>query len=169
MRRRTAREKRNRENRTHFPRRVTWFDRFPYPCSRLRVLCPLFLWERAGGREATSLDRARHARGLAARTLASSEIPDALARRLAWLASEQHKSVEQVAIEQLEGLLEPATENLEEQYERFFQQSGLFVEQLAEEKQRYEAISEERLKELAAKLRGAGPLSEVIIAERDRT
>jgi len=48
------------------------------------------------------------------------EIHDALARRLAWLASEQNKSVEQVAIEQLEALLEPATENLEEQYERFF-------------------------------------------------
>jgi predicted transcriptional regulator len=97
------------------------------------------------------------------------EIPDALARRLAWLASEQNKSVEQVCVEQLQSLLELATENLEEQYERFFQQSGLFVEQLVEEKQRYEAISEERLKELAAKLRGAGPLSEVIIAERDRT
>ena len=65
------------------------------------------------------------------------EIPDALARRLASLASEQKKSVEQVAVEQLESLLEPAAENLAEQYERFFQQSGLFVEPLAEEKQRY--------------------------------
>ncbi len=97
------------------------------------------------------------------------EIPDALARRLAWLASEQKKSVEQVVVEQLESLLEPAVENLEEQYERFFQQSGLFVERLAEEKQRYQAVSEERLKELAAKLGAAGPLSEVIVAERDRT
>jgi hypothetical protein len=97
------------------------------------------------------------------------EIPEALARRLAWLASEQHKSVGQVAIEQLETLLEPATENLEEQYERFFQQSGLFVERLTEEKQRYQAVSEERSKELAAKLGAAGPLSEVIIAEQDWT
>jgi predicted transcriptional regulator len=96
-------------------------------------------------------------------------IPDALARRLAWLASEQNKSVEQVAVEQLESLLEPAAENLEEQYERFFQQSGLFVERLAEEKQRYQVVSEERLKELAAKLGAAGPLSEVIVAERGRT
>jgi hypothetical protein len=63
-------------------------------------------------------------------------------------------------------LLEPAGENLEEKYERFFQQSGLFVERLAEEEQRYQAISEERLKELAAKLGAAGPLSEVIVAER---
>jgi predicted transcriptional regulator len=97
------------------------------------------------------------------------EIPEALARRLAWLASEQKKSVEQVAVEQLESLLEPAAEHLEETYERFFQQSGLFVERLAEEKQRYQAVSEERLKELAAKLGAAGPLSDVIIAERDRT
>jgi predicted transcriptional regulator len=97
------------------------------------------------------------------------EIHDALARRLVWLASEQNKSVEQVAIEQLEALLEPATENLEEQYERFFQQSGLFVERRAEDKPRYQAVSEKRLKELAAKLGAAGPLSEVIIAERERT
>jgi hypothetical protein len=96
------------------------------------------------------------------------EIPDALARRLARLASEQNKSVEQVAIEQLESLLEPATENLEGQYERFFQQSGLFTERPAGEKRRYQAVSEERLKELAAKLGAAGPLSEVIIAERGR-
>ena len=49
------------------------------------------------------------------------EIPDALARHLAWLASEQNKSVEQVAVEQLTSLLERATESLEERYERFFQ------------------------------------------------
>ncbi|MCI0420418.1 MAG: hypothetical protein L0312_14540 [Acidobacteria bacterium] len=96
------------------------------------------------------------------------DIPDALAQRLTWLASAQNKSVEQVAVEQLEYLLGPAVENLEERYERFFQQSGLFVERRAEEKQRYQAISEERLKELAAKLGAAGPLSEVIVAERDR-
>jgi hypothetical protein len=73
------------------------------------------------------------------------EIPDALAQRLAWLASEQKKSVEQVAVEQLESLLEPAAANLEGQYERFFRQSGLFVERLAEEHQRYQAVSQERL------------------------
>jgi predicted transcriptional regulator len=96
------------------------------------------------------------------------EIPDAVARRLARLASEQNKSVEQVVVEQLASLLEPGGENLEEQYERFFQQSGLFVERLAVLKQRYQAVSEERLKELAAKLGAAGPLSEVIVAERGR-
>jgi hypothetical protein len=94
------------------------------------------------------------------------EIPEALAQHLAWLASEQKKSVEQVAAEQLASLLEPAAENLEGKYARFFQQSGLFVERLAEEKSRYQAVSEARLQELAAKLGAAGPLSEVIVAER---
>ena len=69
------------------------------------------------------------------------EIPEALAQHLARLASEQHKSIEQVAVEHLESLLEPPAENLEERYARFFQQSGLFVERLAEEKQRYQAVS----------------------------
>ncbi len=38
------------------------------------------------------------------------EIPDALAQRLAWLAAEQEKSVEQVALERLAPLLESSTE-----------------------------------------------------------
>jgi len=103
-----------------------------------------------------------------AMTQLTIEIPDALAQHLAWLASEQKKSVEQVAVEQLESLLAPAAENLEEKYERFFQQSGLFVERLAEEKQHSQTVSETRLQELAAKLGAAGPLSEVIIEERGR-
>ena len=103
-----------------------------------------------------------------AMTQLTIEISEALARRLAWLASEQKKSVEQVAVEQLEFLLEPAAGNLEEKYARFFQQSGLFVERLAADKQRYQAVSEARLKALAAKLGAAGPLSKVIVAERDR-
>lgn len=39
-------------------------------------------------------------------------IPDELAQRLTWLASEQKKSVERIALEQLESLLEPPLENL---------------------------------------------------------
>jgi predicted transcriptional regulator len=103
-----------------------------------------------------------------AMTQLTIEIPDALARRLAWLASEQKKSVEQVIVEQLECLLAPAAENLPDKYERFLRESGLFVERPAEEKQRYQAVSNARLKELAAKLGTAGPLSDAIIAERDR-
>jgi len=97
------------------------------------------------------------------------EIPDVLAQRLAWLAAEQKKSVEQVALERLASLLEPPTENLQEQYERFFKESGLFIEVPEEEKRRYQPVSEERLRELAAKLGAAGPLSEVIIEERERS
>jgi predicted transcriptional regulator len=103
-----------------------------------------------------------------AMTQLTIDLPDALARRLAWLASEQKKSVEQVAVEQLESILALAAESLEEKYARFFQQSGLFVERLAEEQQRYQAVSAERLQELAAKLGAAGPLSAVIVAERER-
>jgi hypothetical protein len=40
------------------------------------------------------------------------EIPEALAQRLAWLAAEQKKSVEQVALERLSSLLEIPKENL---------------------------------------------------------
>ena len=50
----------------------------------------------------------------------------------------------------------------------FFQQSGLFVERVSEEKQHSQTVSETQLKELAAKLGAAGPLSEVIVEERGR-
>jgi hypothetical protein len=103
-----------------------------------------------------------------AMTQLTIDISDALARHLAWLASEQKKSVEQVAVEQLESLLTLAAESREEKYARFFQQSGLFAERLAEEQQRYQAVSAERLQELAVKLGTAGPLSEVIVTERER-
>ena len=39
-------------------------------------------------------------------------IPDELAQRLTWLASEQKKSVERIALERLESLLEPPLESL---------------------------------------------------------
>ncbi len=103
-----------------------------------------------------------------AMTQLTLEMPEELVQRLAWLASEQKKSVEQVVVEQLQSLLEPAAENLEAKYARFLQQSGLFIERLAEEKQHDHAVPGERLQALAAKLGAAGPLSEVIIAERDR-
>lgn len=96
------------------------------------------------------------------------EISDALAQHLARLAAEQKKSVEEVALEQLTSLLEPPKENLDERYNRFFKESGLFIEVREEDKQHYSLASEERLKELAAKLGAAGPLSDVIIEERGR-
>ena len=93
------------------------------------------------------------------------EIPEALAQLLAWLASEQKKSVAQVVVEQLESFLDPTAAHLEEKYARFVQQSGPFVERLTAEKQHYQAVSEVRLKELSAKLGAAGPLSESLRSE----
>lgn len=96
------------------------------------------------------------------------EVPDRLAERLDRLAAKQKKSIEQVAVEQLESVAEPSAEDLKERYERFFKESGLFVEVPDEVKRRYQPMSEERLRELAAKLGAAGPLSEVIIEERGK-
>jgi hypothetical protein len=96
------------------------------------------------------------------------EVPDSMAQQLARLAAEQQKSVEQVALEQLASALETSTESLEERYQRFFRESGLFVEAPEEHERPCAPLSEERLKELAVKLGAAGPLSEVIIEERGK-
>jgi hypothetical protein len=94
------------------------------------------------------------------------EISDALAGQLERMAAAQQKSAEQLAVEQLESAVAPAGGTLEERYERFFKESGLFVEVPEEVKRRYQPMSEEELDKLAAKLGAAGPLSEVIIEER---
>jgi hypothetical protein len=96
------------------------------------------------------------------------EVPDPLAQQLARLAAEQQKTVEQVALEKLASVLATFEEDLEERYERFFQESGLFVEGSTEEANQNPPVSEERLRELATKLGKAGPLSEVILEERGR-
>src|SRR5439155_12154547 len=96
------------------------------------------------------------------------ELPDTLAQWLARRAAEQKKSPEQVALEELTAVRERFTESLDERYERFFRESGLFVEIPEEEKKRHHPLSESALKKLAAKLGAAGPLSEVIIAERGK-
>jgi hypothetical protein len=95
------------------------------------------------------------------------EVTDAQAQRLAQLAAEQKMSVEQMVLEQLASVLEPSSQKREERYEEFLR-SGLFVEVPDEDRRRYQPVSEERLKELAAKLGAAGPLSEVIIEERGK-
>lgn len=94
------------------------------------------------------------------------EVPEALAQRLARLAVAQQKSIEQVAVEHLASLLELATDNLQERYERFFKESGLFVEVPEEEKRRCAAVSEEEREELAHKFGQGKPLSEIILEER---
>jgi hypothetical protein len=69
-------------------------------------------------------------------------------------------------VEQLESAIAPVAMTLEERYERFFKESGLFVQVPEEERRRYQPMSEEHRRELSAKLGAAGPLSEVIIEER---
>jgi hypothetical protein len=94
------------------------------------------------------------------------EISEALAEQLERMAAEQQKSAEQFAVERLESAVAPAAMTLEERYERFFKESGLFVQVPEEVKRRYKPVSEEHRRELAAKLGAAGPLSELIIQER---
>jgi hypothetical protein len=97
------------------------------------------------------------------------EISEALAQQLERMAAEQQKSTQQLAVEQLESAVAPAAMTLQERYERFIKESGLFVEVPEEVKRRYQPVSEKRRRELAAKLGAAGPLSEVIIQERKQT
>lgn len=94
------------------------------------------------------------------------EVPGTLMQQLERLASEEKKRVDQVVLEQLNSLLEPPATSLSERYRQFCNESGLFVRVPEEEKGRYRPLGHERLKELAAKLGAAGPLSEVIIEER---
>jgi hypothetical protein len=96
------------------------------------------------------------------------DVPEEIAERLSRAAAEQNKSVEQLIVEQLAAVSEPAGESLADRYERFIKESGLFRQVSEEEKRRYIPVSEKRLLELAAKLGEAGPLSEVIIADRKR-
>lgn len=94
------------------------------------------------------------------------DVPEELAARLSRAAAEQNKSVEQLIVEQLTTVAEPASESLAERYERLIKESGLFINIPEEERQKHHPVSEERLRELAAEFGKAGPLSEVIIAER---
>jgi hypothetical protein len=96
------------------------------------------------------------------------DVPEEIAERLSRAAAEQNKSVEQLVLERLAAVPEPAGESLAERYERFIKESGLFIDVPEEEKQKYQPVSEERLRELAAEFGKAGPLSEAIIAERKR-
>jgi hypothetical protein len=94
------------------------------------------------------------------------EISEALAERLDRMAAEQQKSPEQLAVERLESAVAPAAMTLGERYERFFRESGLFVQVPEEVKRRYKPVSEKHRRELAAKLGAAGPLSDPIIEQR---
>ena len=93
------------------------------------------------------------------------EVPDELADGLRRLAAEERKSIEQLALERLASVI-PEPPERRQQYARFIRESGLFVQVPEEQKRRYLPVSEERLRELAAKVGSAGPLSQTITEDR---
>lgn len=93
------------------------------------------------------------------------DVPDGLAEGLRRLAAAERKSVEQLAVERLASVI-PAHPGGGEQYARFIEECGLFVQVPEEHKRRFHPVSEARLRELAAKLGSAGPLSQAIIEDR---
>jgi len=93
-------------------------------------------------------------------------LPNALQAQLEQQAASEQKSLEQVVLERLGAVPAVEPDPLKERYEEFVRTSGLFYIPTEEEKRQYTPVSEERLRELAAKLGKAGPLSEVIIEDR---
>ena len=71
-----------------------------------------------------------------------------------------------MVIERLETIPELGEPNLQENYKRFFKESGLFVQVSEEEKRRYKPVSDKEREELARRFSVGKPLSEVIIEER---
>ena len=95
------------------------------------------------------------------------EVPERIMQKLASWALAQGKRIEDAVLERLEEILESEEQNLEERYEAFFRNSGLFVQVSEEEKKRYKPVSEARRRELAIKASvGEKPLSEILIEER---
>jgi len=94
------------------------------------------------------------------------ELPDSLWKRLGVWAWAHKKKVEEVVIERLETI--PALEepNLQQRYERFFQESGLFHRITEEERTRYKPVSDKEREKLARKFSVGKPLSEIILEER---
>jgi len=94
------------------------------------------------------------------------KLPDELWQRLEKRARTQKKRIEEVIIEHLKTIPQIEESDLQEKYERFFKESGLFVQVNDKEKRRYKAVSDREREELARKFSVGKPLSEVIIEER---
>lgn len=97
------------------------------------------------------------------------EIPDKILEPFKTAAQRQHKRVEQLIIEQLK-LISTTVGQLPSRFtevEQLFRQSGLLVRTGLLEKQSEPPLSEEEREHLAQKLAQAGPLSELIISERE--
>jgi len=76
------------------------------------------------------------------------------------------KGVEEVVIEHLKTIPQIEESDVQEEFERFFKESGLFVQVSDEKKSRYTPVGETEREELARKFSIGKPLSEVIIEER---
>jgi len=97
------------------------------------------------------------------------EIPDKLLESFKIAAQRKNTQVEQLIIEQL-ALISRTVEEptpLAVSVEQLFRQSGLLVRTEPLEKQSESPLSEAEQERLAQKLSQAGPLSELIISERE--
>lgn len=79
------------------------------------------------------------------------------------LASERRTSIGGIALEQLASLVGRPARDEAQLYEDFIRHSGLFA---GAGDRRASGVPDSRMADLAAKLGAAGPLSEVIIADR---
>ena len=97
------------------------------------------------------------------------EIPDKILEPFKMAAQRQHKQVEQLVIEKLK-LISTTVDQPTPRFtvvEQLFRQSGLLVRNEPLEKQSEPPLSETERERLAQKLAQAGPLSELIISERE--
>jgi hypothetical protein len=97
------------------------------------------------------------------------EIPDKILEPFRIAAQQQNKQVEQLIIEQL-ALISTTVDQPKSRFidvDQLFRQSGLLVRTEPMEKQSESPISEVERECLAQKLAQAGPLSELIISERE--
>ncbi len=97
------------------------------------------------------------------------EIPDKILEPFKIAAQRQNKQVEQLIIEQLT-LISTTVGQLPPRFteaQQLFQQSGLLVRTEPMEKQSELPLSKAEREHLAQKLSQAGPLSELIISERE--
>ncbi|MBM4044121.1 MAG: ribbon-helix-helix protein, CopG family [Planctomycetes bacterium] len=96
----------------------------------------------------------------------SLKVPQTFMAQLEKLAAKRNKSVEQLILEYLASLLQPPPKLLQERYDRFLAESGLFVQMTEADKRRYAAASEDEREELARKFGQGTPLSQTIMEDR---
>lgn len=93
------------------------------------------------------------------------KLPDKLWRRLKIRARTEKMGVEEVILERLKNLPAREESDLQGKYNKFFKESGLFIQVSEQEKRRYEEINESEREALAQQFSIGKPLSEMIIDE----